>query len=155
MNDPLFLHEYIEKEKASELRYFESKMKTLTDRLSRQVSYDLVREIVIELGYLDYEVNLAIYDWGGYHLDLSLLKHDTITDGMTKIMDVCDLVLSGSNYALDTDDTRQAGSHYSVVYSNKDYREKITLEVYIATSDKCKQVKTHKMQEVTEYVCDE
>jgi len=155
MKDPMFLHEYIEQELASAHRYYKFTLADIADKAKKVEPYNLARDIAIELGYLDYEVTISIQQYSGMDLSMCLLKSDTIASGINMIMDVCDLLLSDTNYTLNTDDTKQDDAYYYIRYTNGKHAESIKLNVYIATSSHCKQVTTSRMEEVTKYVCEE
>ncbi|MDA3808605.1 MAG: hypothetical protein PF440_11925 [Thiomicrorhabdus sp.] len=155
MKDPMFLHELIAQNKANQLRYFKTELKNIEKMATMAIPYNLARDIAIEIGYLGYEVNLTVYVYSGCNLSLNLLKDDTITCGVNQIMDICELMFKDTEYNLDVDSTKQDNAFYYIKYTNGNYQESIRLDIYIATSKHCKQITASRMEEVTEYICEE
>ncbi len=155
MKDPLFLHEYIEKEKASALRQYKNTLKEVNGIVNRSDMYNLAREIMLELGYLDYEPTFWISTYGGAQISIKLNENDTISSAVNACIDIMDNLTQDTNYKLDTDATRVSGSYYAIVYSNGIYAEQIQLDIYIATSTKCVAVPVTKTVTEMVYTCKE
>jgi hypothetical protein len=157
MKDPLFLYEFIEEERASALRWYNMSLIDADYKAESEDLYDLARDIVIELGYLNYSPTIFISSFmRQVTIDLYLHADDTVKKGVNDIIDICDLILLNTDFLMDIDRSKQDGSHYKIIYGNSDTEQRIIkLNINISTSNKCKATITQRMTEEVSYSCDE
>jgi len=153
MNDPLFLHEYIERARASLEHNYKEDLKSLERLREAEKLFYASREILQELIFLGYDPNFSMpYCWHSY-ISLSLRENDTIKDDIPRIIDSCEKALELFGFKMDVDTSNQENAFYSLNF--RDDYDTINVSIYVASSTKCKPIKVRKMIESTTYVCED